>query len=95
MLNIFPVLIVVAGMQAVQPIIIQTPELEVELTPRTPNQMGSFYEARGFPRAMPDDKFQIVMINTAEDEDAIFEFLDAIDAEINTLMDADNLVTEV
>lgn len=45
--------------------------------------------------AMPDDKLQIVMINTAEDEDTIFEFLGAIDVEINTLMDVDGLVTEV
>ena len=54
MLNIIPILVVIANMQAVQPIIIQTPELDVELTPRTPNQMGSFYEARGFPKNMLD-----------------------------------------
>ena len=54
MLNIIPVLLVIANMQAVQAIIIQTPELDVELTPRTPNQMGSFYEARGFPKNMLD-----------------------------------------
>ena len=54
MLNIIPVLLVIANMQVVQPIIIQTPELDVELTPRTPNQMGSFYEARGFPKNMLD-----------------------------------------
>ena len=44
---------------------------------------------------LPDDKLQIVMINTAEDEDTIFEFLGNIDIEINTLMDVDGLVTEV
>jgi len=44
--------------------------------------------------AIPDDKLQIVMINTAEDEDTIFEFLGNIDVEINTLMDVDGLVTE-
>lgn len=54
MLNIIPVLVVVSSMQAVQPIIIEKPELYVELTPRTPNQMGSFYEARGFPKNMLD-----------------------------------------
>ena len=54
MLNIIPVLLVIANMQVVQAIIIQTPELDVELTPRTPNQMGSFYEARGFPKNMLD-----------------------------------------
>lgn len=54
MLNILPILAVVANMQAVQPIIVKTAELEIEFTPRTSNQMGSFYEARGFPRAMLD-----------------------------------------
>ena len=44
--------------------------------------------------AMQDEKFQIIMINTAEDEDTIFEFLAAIDIELNTLMDVDGLVTE-
>jgi len=39
--------------------------------------------------AMQDEKFKIVMINTAEDEDTIFEFLSAIDVELNTLMDVD------
>jgi len=52
MLYFIPLLAVVANMQAVQPVIVQTPELEVELTPRTPNQMGAFYEARGFPENM-------------------------------------------
>lgn len=45
--------------------------------------------------AMQEEKFQIVMINTAEDEDTIFEFLAAIDVELNSLMDVDGLVTEV
>ncbi len=54
-LHIIPLLVVIANMQAVQavqPVIVQTPELEIELTPRTPNQIGSFYEARGFPKSM-------------------------------------------
>ena len=42
-----------------------------------------------------DEKFQIIMVNTAEDEDTIFEFLAAIDIELNTLMDVDGLLTEV
>jgi thiol-disulfide isomerase/thioredoxin len=42
-----------------------------------------------------DDKFKIVMINTAEDEDTIFEFLGAINVDLNSLMDADGQVTEV
>jgi hypothetical protein len=41
-------------MQVVQPVIVTTPELEIDFTPRTPNQMGSFYEARGFPSEMRD-----------------------------------------
>jgi thiol-disulfide isomerase/thioredoxin len=41
------------------------------------------------------ENFQIVMINTAEDEDNIFEFLGTIDVELNSLMDVDGLVTEV
>ena len=45
--------------------------------------------------AMEAENFQIVMINTAEDEDTIFEFLSAIDVELNSLLDADGLVTEV
>ena len=44
--------------------------------------------------AMKDEKFQIVMINTAEDEDTVFEFLGAINVDLNSLMDVDGLVTE-
>jgi len=43
----------------------------------------------------PNDKLEIVMINTAENEDTIFEFLAAIDVELNSLMDVDGQVTEV
>ncbi len=43
---------------------------------------------------MKDKNFQVVMINTAEDEDTIFEFLGAIDVDLNSLMDVDGLVTE-
>ncbi len=39
--------------------------------------------------------FQIVMVNTAEDEDTIFEFLGKIGVELNSLMDKDGQVTEV
>lgn len=52
MLSAIPLLVVIANMQAVQPVIIKTPDLELEFTARTPNQMGSFYEARGFPKSM-------------------------------------------
>lgn len=54
MFNLIPVLLVIANMQVLQPVSIEAPELEVKFMPRTPNQMASFYEARGFPRAMRD-----------------------------------------
>lgn len=54
MLNIIPFLLVIANMEVVEPVIIKTTEMELELTPRTPNQMESFYEARGFPKEMRD-----------------------------------------
>jgi hypothetical protein len=54
MLNIIPILAVVANMQAVQPVLVSTADIEIEFTPRTANQMGSFYEARGFPKEMRD-----------------------------------------
>jgi len=41
-----------------------------------------------------NDKFKIVLINTAEDEDTIFSFLGEIGMDMNSLMDADGLVTE-
>ncbi|NOQ90654.1 MAG: redoxin domain-containing protein, partial [Gammaproteobacteria bacterium] len=44
---------------------------------------------------MQGKNFQIVMINTAEDEDTIFEFLGTIDVELNSLMDVDGMVTEI
>lgn len=40
------------------------------------------------------DQLQIVMINTAEDEDTVFTFLAAINVELNSLIDRDGLVTE-
>jgi hypothetical protein len=54
MLNIITVMLVITNMQVVQPVIVKMPELEIDFTPRTPNQMGSFYEARGFPKEMRD-----------------------------------------
>lgn len=44
--------------------------------------------------AVKSERFQIVMVNTAEDEDTIFEFLAAINVELNSLMDVDGMVTE-
>ena len=43
---------------------------------------------------IPENKLQIVMINTAEDEDTIFEFLGTIGVDLNSLMDTDGQVTE-
>jgi thiol-disulfide isomerase/thioredoxin len=40
------------------------------------------------------DNLQIVMINTAEDDDTVFTFLAAINVELNSLIDKDGLVTE-
>ncbi|RDH85959.1 MAG: alkyl hydroperoxide reductase [endosymbiont of Galathealinum brachiosum] len=44
---------------------------------------------------MKGEAFQIVMVNTAEDEDTVFEFLGSINVDLNSLMDVDGLVTEV
>jgi len=52
-------------------------------------------EIQKLARIMQGEKFEIVMINTAENEDTIFEFLAAINIELNSLMDVDGLVTEV
>jgi hypothetical protein len=54
MINILPLMLVIANMQVVQPVIVKTADLEIDFTPRTPNQMGSFYEARSFPKVMRD-----------------------------------------
>jgi thiol-disulfide isomerase/thioredoxin len=39
-------------------------------------------------------KLEIIVINTAESEDTVFEFLAAVAPDINPLMDKDGLVTE-
>ncbi len=52
MLNIIPLILVITNMQVVQPITVKTADLEMAFTPRTANQMSSFYEARGFPKQM-------------------------------------------
>lgn len=39
-------------------------------------------------------KLDIVLINTAEDEDTVFNFLGIVAPDLNTLMDTDGLVTE-
>ncbi len=54
MLKILTLMLVVSSVQAAEPVIIKTPEMEIAFAPRTANQMGSFYEARGFPKEMRD-----------------------------------------
>ncbi len=44
--------------------------------------------------ALINDQFEIVLINTAEDEDTIFSFLGETGIEMNSLMDSDGQVTE-
>lgn len=44
---------------------------------------------------MKGEKFQIIMVNTAEDEDTVFEFLGSINVNLNSLLDVDGQVTEV
>ena len=39
-------------------------------------------------------ELEIVLVNTAESEDTVFEFLAAVAPDINPLMDSDGLVTE-
>jgi len=52
MVSPFAFLLLVSSLQANQPIILDQETVIIELTPRSPNQMGSFYEARGFPKKM-------------------------------------------
>jgi len=54
MFKIITLMLVVSSVQAAQSVVVKTPEMEIEFTPRTANQMISFYEARGFPEAMRD-----------------------------------------
>lgn len=43
---------------------------------------------------LEQDKMVIYLINTAEDEDTVFEFLSSVAPDLNPLMDTDGLVTE-
>lgn len=45
-------LLLITSLQTAQAVSIETAELEIKFKSRTPDQMASFYEARGFPRAM-------------------------------------------
>lgn len=54
MLKIIILMLVVLNVQAAESVIVKTSEMEIVFSPRTANQMGSFYEARGFPKEMRD-----------------------------------------
>jgi thiol-disulfide isomerase/thioredoxin len=41
------------------------------------------------------NELQVVMVNTAEDEDTVFEFLAGINVSLNCLLDKDGQVTEI
>ena len=41
-----------------------------------------------------DSGLVIVLINTAEDEDTVFDFLGTVAPDMNTLLDSDGLATE-
>ena len=47
-------LIAAVGLQTTSPLTVTQDAVQINLQPRTPNQMASFYEARGFPKAMTD-----------------------------------------
>ena len=47
-------LITAAGLQTGSPLTVTQDAVQIRLQPRTPDQMVSFYEARGFPKAMTD-----------------------------------------
>jgi thiol-disulfide isomerase/thioredoxin len=49
---------------------------------------------RNMADELGNDKLEIVLINTAENEDTIFSFLAEIGMDMNSLMDADGQVTE-
>jgi thiol-disulfide isomerase/thioredoxin len=49
---------------------------------------------RNMADELGNDKLEIVLINTAENEDTIFSFLAEIGMDMNSLIDADGQVTE-
>lgn len=52
--SFFSILLIINSMQTVPRVSIKTADLEITFIARTANQMGSFYEARGFPQNMRD-----------------------------------------
>jgi thiol-disulfide isomerase/thioredoxin len=45
-------------------------------------------------KALHPDHLQVVLVNTAEDEDTVFTFVAAVAPEMNSLMDSDGQATE-
>lgn len=54
MMNITPILAAAAALQAAMPLAVNRDEVQIRFQPRTPDQITSFYEARGFPPVMLD-----------------------------------------
>jgi hypothetical protein len=52
--HLLTILAAVTGLAATQPLGVSTEQIEIQFAPRTPNQLMSFYEARGFPAEMID-----------------------------------------
>jgi len=52
MYPLFTILAAAAGAAATQPLSVSNEHIEIQFAPRTPDQMMSFYEARGFPPEM-------------------------------------------
>ncbi|MDH5710464.1 MAG: hypothetical protein OEZ15_02200 [Gammaproteobacteria bacterium] len=57
--------IVLAAPTALKPLAVVHDQMTIEFAPRTPAQMGSFYEARGFPKAMRDILYQQCFITVS------------------------------
>ena len=54
MYQLLTILAAAVGATATQPAGIATERIEIQFAPRSPNQLMSFYEARGFPAEMID-----------------------------------------
>lgn len=47
----------------------------------------------GLMRALPAERLTVLLVNTAESDDAVFSFLATVSPELNSLMDRDGLTT--
>ena len=52
--HLFILLAAATGTAAPQPNVVSTEDMEIQFVPRSPDQLMSFYEARGFPSEMID-----------------------------------------